>query len=161
MKNKIIFFLRRLINIITMKVITKIIYVKETDIPLTKTRKGFLRQFLENRPSTYYKNGNVQCEPSTNRSISELTSILRSRFPITSIESVIRIIAELNRDGRCYIVWCTQVKKFVVFGGFNSSRPINKNFITNYSTKYFGDKQGLDGISYKQLIAIRKDQLKL
>ncbi len=158
---KVIRYFWRLILIIRMKTITKIIYVNETDIPLTKTRKSFLRQFLEKRPNTYHKNGNIQCNRSSSRSISELTSIVRSRFPITTIDAVIRIVAELNHDNRCYLVWCTQVNKFVVVGGFSKDNPCRKNFITNYSKKYFGEKVGVDGISYNQLIDIRNDQLNL
>lgn len=144
-----------------MKNSNKIIYVKERDIPLTKTRKGFLRRFLEHRPPTYHKNGNIQCDNRRSRSISELTYIVKSRFPVTSYESIIRIIAELNRERRCHLVWCTQVKKFVVVGGFNSERQSKSSFITNYSTKYYGEKVGLDGISYRDLIDIRADQLNL
>jgi hypothetical protein len=158
---KLKYFFRRLISYIKMKTITKILYVREEDIPLTKTRKSFLRQFLEKRSSTYHKNGNIQCDSRSNRSISEVTSIIRSRFPITSVDAVIRIIAELNKDGRCYLVWCTQVNKFVVVGGYNETNPCGKNFITNYSRKYYGEKIGVDGISYSQLIEIRKDQLSL
>ena len=85
-------------------------YCKEKDIPKTKTRKEFLRYFLIQKPYTYFKNNKIQCDCNTNRSISDLLIIVRARFKKTSLNALIRILAELNKEGLCYIVWCTQKK---------------------------------------------------
>ncbi len=139
------------------KEITNIYYCKETDVPITKTRKRFLKEFLYKRPRTYYKNDNIQCESGTSRSITELVSITRSRFPNTSLEAVIRIIAELNYKGRCYVVWCTQVNKFVVHSGYDDGQT-SYSFFSNHAKKYYSTKTGVDGLSYEEIIKIKENE---
>ena len=143
-----------------MKINTKIITCSKEVIPSTRTRKGFLKQFLELRPATFNIDGTEDCSARRNRSISDLTSLVRSRFLVTSEKAVIRILAQLNQEGRCFLVWCTQINKFVVKGGYTDNGTSN-NFITNYSTKYFSKSTGVDGFSYDELMEIRRKELKL
>ena len=128
---------------------------RNQDIQITRTRKDFLKLFLAKLPETYYLNGRVQSEGNKHRSFSDLLTITKDRFPKTSLKNVIGIIARLNKEGYCDIVWCKQVNRFVVRGQKN--RP-GLNFITSFSTEYFKDAVGEDDISYKQLIRIRKEE---
>ena len=132
---------------------------KVDDIPKTKTRKEFLRQFFTLRPATYYvENGRKQCNERTHRSFSDLLALTQDRFKVTSINAIIRIVAQLNIEGKCDIVWCTQVKKFVVRGGMNNP---GLPFVTRYSVDYFKKEVGTDGIHLQQLIDIRaKEKVK-
>mgnify|MGYP003636082607 CR=1 FL=1 len=128
---------------------------KEGDVPQTITRKEFLRSFLAKRPSTYFLNGREQASSKTHRSFTDLLAITKNRFPRTSLQAIIRIIAQINIEGGCDVIWCTQIKKFVVRGGYsNPGIP----FVTKYSIKYFEDKVGEDGISFKTLMKIREEQ---
>lgn len=125
------------------------------DIPKTKTRKEFLREFLRKTPATYDINDKEQCKSNAHRSFSDLLALTQDRFPKTSEKAIIRIVAQLNIEGLCDIVWCTQVNKFVVRG--RKQQP-GLPFMTNYSVNYFKDKIGVDGISYEHLIKIREEQ---
>jgi|TARA_R110000822_G_scaffold152112_3_gene291282 hypothetical protein len=131
------------------------IKVATKDVPLSGTRKEFLRQFLSNRPPTYFLNGREQASAKTHRSFSDLHALTKNRFQRTSLDAIIRIVAQLNIEGLCDVVWCGQVKKFVVRGG-KSSPGIP--FVTNYSVKYFEKTKGEDGITYEQLIQVRTAQ---
>ena len=96
-------------------------YVKEEEIPITKTRKELLKKFFKKLPPTYYKNGKQQCKNHANRSISDLLVIVRERFPKTTISGLLRILCILNEKGMCYIVWCKQTKKYVMKTGKQNS----------------------------------------
>lgn len=148
----IIFINRRLIYFKNKMVKFK---CKVEDVPKTKTRKDFLREFFRTRPPSYYMNGKLQDKGKTHRSFSDLLILTQDRFKITSIQAIIRIVAQLNIEGKCDIVWCTQVNKFVVRGGMNNP---GLPFITKYSQDYYKNKEGVDGISFNQLMVIREKE---
>tara|TARA_R110000822_G_scaffold302649_2_gene426960 strand:+ start:15343 stop:15927 length:585 start_codon:yes stop_codon:yes gene_type:complete len=129
---------------------------KTVDIASTKTRKEFLRAFLATMPPTYFMNGREQCRAKAHRSFSDLLVLTQDRFPKTTEKSVVRIVAQLNIEGLCDIVWCTQVEKFVVRGRRNNP---GIPFITNFSVKYFTQSTGVDGISYEHLMKVRDNEL--
>jgi len=128
---------------------------KEEDVPSCRTRKEFLRTFLAKRPETYFLNGRIQCTAKTHRSFSDLLALTRNRFPRTSLKAIIRIVAQLNIEGACDIVWCKQVKKFVVRGGYSN---VGIPFVTSFSANYYQKQTGVDGISYTQLMKVREEQ---
>tara|TARA_R110000772_G_scaffold54130_1_gene123549 strand:- start:64781 stop:65215 length:435 start_codon:yes stop_codon:yes gene_type:complete len=138
---------------------TRIIYAKVEDLPETRTRKAFLKNFLKALPATYHKAGRTECNANCNRSITDLISLVRSRFLKTSKERVIEILAELHNEGRCYIIWCRQVERFVVKGGLNENSIGNSKFVSNYSVQYFGNKLGNDGLGYEELMEIRDNHI--
>ena len=141
-----------------------IIQCKVKDIPITKTRKDFLREFLLKTPATYDSNLKKQCEPDCHRSFSDLHTLTKSRFKKTSLVAIIRIVAELNVERICDVVWCNQVKKFVVRARKGEELTPKENakvpFVTVYSQDYHKNSVGTDGISFTQLMKTQKEQLK-
>lgn len=131
------------------------IFVKETDIPKTSTRQDFIRQFLKIKPSSYNDENytNLQCESGRFRSITELHEVVKSRFPVTSFEAILRIVKTLiDEEGAgVSMVYCTQVNK-VVLRYFNKS---TKKYITSFSRDNYYKTKGVDGYSledYEKMI---------
>ena len=143
---------------------TKAIKCKLEDIPATHTRKAFIREFMMLAPATYYNNNSLQEPEGKDRSFSDLWSLVKSRFPKTSFNALVRIIAELNQEKLCDVVWCAQNNKFMVRNQKTLTRKkISLNplpFITSHSKKYFENKEGVDGVSYKELMKIKEKELK-
>lgn len=134
------------------------IYIKEDDIPLTKNRKTFIRNLIMNGGAITYLDPectHVQCDKkNAYRSITELLLIVRSRFKITSLKSVITILKELiEEDKRIALVYCTQINKVVV--KYIKNIPTTYG-ITDYSRRNFYDKKGIDGYSLKDYEDIYK-----
>lgn len=125
------------------------IYVKEEDIPVTETRKDFIRRFLRNTSPPSYSDRRctiVQCTANRYRSITELHQLTLSRFPKTSFEAIIRIVKTLIDEDACVsMVWCTQVNK-VVLKYFDKA---TKTYITNTSRNNYYDSKGVDGYSLR------------
>lgn len=127
----------------------KVIYSK---LPEVSTINKFLGAYFRNgMPATYHKNGKVQCRAGANRSFSDLLGMTLSRFPKAKLKDVVKAVAASHKRGRCYVVWCTQIKKFVVRPSSKYSGP----FVSNYSERY-SDKTGTDDISYHDLMKIKK-----
>jgi hypothetical protein len=127
----------------------KVIFIKESDVPLTNTRKQLVRYFLRGKAYTSYADKeciSVQCKCTANRSITDLHSIIISRFPKTSLEAVVRIVREfMNEDKSIILVWCTQINKVVIRCINNpTSEWISKTSRNNYYTS-----KGVDGYSLK------------
>ena len=103
----------------------KIIYLKETDIPLTKNRKQLIRYFLRGKSIPTYDNvecTKLQCDGKGKdngvtafRSITDIHMIVKSRFPKTSLEGVVKIIHTfIQEDKAVVLVWCKMINKVVV-----------------------------------------------
>lgn len=94
------------------------IFVKTTDVPLTKTRQQFIRAFLANKAMITYHNLSCteqQCKAGANRSISEIHRITLSRFPKTSFDAIIRIVKDLiDHDALFRMTYCTTINKVVL-----------------------------------------------
>lgn len=122
------------------------IFVKTADVPITKTRQAFIRNFLANKAMTTYENlscTQVQCRPGANRSISEIHRITLSRFPKTSFDAIIRIIKDLIDHDGCYrMTYCTTINKVVLMYTSKAERK----YISPNATQYF-TKVGVDGYS--------------
>jgi hypothetical protein len=130
--------------------ITEKIYVKETDIEITKTRKAFIKRLITQKGVVTYSDSNfktIQCDnKSAYRSISELHIIVKTRFKLTSLKSLIKIIKEIINEEKCIaLVWCTQINKVVVKYMENS----NGYYITDYSKSNYYESIGVDGYSLK------------
>jgi len=133
-----------------MKEIAEKIYVAEIDIAPTKTRKAFIKRLIMQKGVITYKDEeclNVQCDnKSAYRSVSELHLIVKTRFRLTSLKSLIKIIKEIIDEEKCIaLVWCTQINKVVVKYMQNS----NGYYITDYSKSNYYDSIGVDGYSLK------------
>lgn len=131
-----------------MKEIAEKIYVSELDIPATKTRKSFLKKLITQSGVITYKDLNcseIQCDnKSAYRSISELHIIVRTRFRLTSLKSLVKIIKEIIEEDKCIaLVWCTQINKVVVKYMKNN----NGYYITDYSKSNYYKSIGVDGYS--------------
>ncbi len=133
-----------------MKEITEKIYVSEKDIELTQTRKAFVKKLIMKKGVITYSDAeylNIQCDnKSAYRSVSELHIIVKTRFRLTSLKSLIKIIKEIINEEKCIsLVWCTQINKVVIKYMENS----NGYYITDYSKSNYYEKIGVDGYSLK------------
>jgi hypothetical protein len=129
------------------------IYVKESDVPKTRTRKSFIKKFLIGKKIPSYENSEftvIQCNgkgenvDGASRSITELWELIKSRFPATSMKAMIKILFEIiQEDQSVVLVWCEKIQKVVVKYVPNTSAQ----WITNYSVKHHYTKKGVDGYS--------------
>ena len=131
------------------------IYVKETDIPITGTRKAFLKKLIMGQGVITYKDPEctkVQCDKkSAYRSVSELHIIVKTRFKVTSLRSIIKILNKIIEEEKCIsLVWCTQINKVVV----KYMKNIDSAYITDYSKRNYYNSVGLDGYSLADYEAI-------
>lgn len=137
----------------------ELIYIKESDIPLGKTRQDLIRKFLRGVSYTSYSNPEcteVQCNNGKYRSLTELHAIVCSRFPKTSFEAIIRIVFEMiEKENSIVLVYCTTVNKVVVKYEPNKAA----RWISVYSEKNYSDNIGVDGYSLNSIKKI-KDNLK-
>jgi hypothetical protein len=127
-----------------------LIYVKKSEIPLFKTRKPFLKAILKNKGVITYSNPEctvIQCDKkSAYRSISELHQIVKTRYKITSLRALLKIIKEIIDEEKCIsVVWCTQINKVVV--KYMHGTP--GTYITAYSKDRYYESKGVDGYSLK------------
>lgn len=129
----------------------KLIYIKESDIPLTKHRKSFIKKIITEKGAVTYEDKEctiIQCnKKSAYRSISELHLIVKSRFKLTSLRTLVKTLTELSEeDKRIALVYCTQINKVVV--KYVKNCPTNYG-ISNYSRNNFYDQKGVDGYSLR------------
>jgi hypothetical protein len=126
---------------------TSPIFVKTSEVPETKTRKAFIREFLKNKAYTSYSNlscTSVQCRPGANRSVTEIHQLTLSRFPKTSFEAVLRIIKELiDEDASIRFTYCTTIKKVVIMYAKPKEGYSSPHAASNRELK------GVDGYSIK------------
>jgi hypothetical protein len=137
------------------------IYVKESDVPKTRTRKNFIKKFLTGKKIPSYQDKEfttVQCNgkgenlSGASRSISELHELTLARFPFTSLLAVIKIIYELiEEDKSVILIWCGKIEKVVVKYVSNTSAE----WISSYSVKNHYTKKGLDGYSLEDYESIK------
>ena len=132
------------------------IYIKESDIPKTGTRKDLIRKFLRGVVYPSYLDTEctqVQCQGSKFRSITELHEIVKSRFPVTSLKAIIKIIYQIiAEDQSVILVYCTQVNKVVLKYQPNKSAE----WISNYSRKNYFTTKGEDGYSLEDFEEIKE-----
>jgi len=126
------------------------IFVKESDIPVTRWRKQFIKALIMQGGVITYKDKEckiIQCDRKTAyRSITELHILTRSRFKFTSLEAVVKIIKEIIDEEKCIaLVWCTQINKVVV--KYLKNTPAE--YITKYSQERYFESKGVDGYSLK------------
>ena len=138
------------------------IYIKESDIPATSTRKNLIRYFFRGKViPTYFDKEctQLQCDgkgesgKGSSRSITELHEIIKSRFPITSLKAVVKIIYQLiDEDHSIILVWCKKINKVVVQYNDNAS----SNWISSYSKKNYFTTKGEDGYSLEDFEKIKE-----
>ncbi len=140
------------------------IYVKEEDVPKTKTRKNFIKKFLTGKKIPSYHdpeftkiqcNGKGENVDGASRSITELWELTKSRFPATSMKAMVKILFELiEEDKSVVLVWCNKIQKVVVKYESN----ISTEWISKYSLNHHYTKKGVDGYSLADYNEI-KDKL--
>ena len=146
-----------------MKQSEKIIYLKEEDVPLTKTRTQLIRHFLRGKSIPTYDNiecTKLQCNGKGKdtginafRSITDLHMIVKSRFPKTSLEAIVKIIYDfIQKDQAVVLVWCKMINKVVV-KYYNNP---NGSYITKYSREGYYSVKGEDGYSLRDFDEMRK-----
>ncbi len=130
------------------------LFVKQSDVPATNTRKDFVRRFLRGKFESYSDENynNLQCEKGRYRSITEVHQIVVSRFPRTSFEAILRIVRDLiNEENPISMIWCTQVNKVVLRYYDRATRT----YMTNHSRERYFNSKGVDGYSladYEKMI---------
>jgi hypothetical protein len=139
-----------------------VIYVKESDVPLTHNRKQLIRYFLRGKSIPTYDDPEctkLQCDGKGQdtkvnafRSITDIHMIVKSRFPNTSLEGVVKILKTfIEEDKSVVMVWCNMINK-VVMKYYNND---SGKYLTKYSKENYYDKKGVDGYSladYEQII---------
>jgi len=125
-----------------------LIYVRLTDIPTTKTRKGLIKKILTSKGVITYSDvecTQVQCaKKDAFRSVSDLHMIVKSRFKYTSLNALMKIIKEVIDEEKCVaLIWCTQVNKVVL--KYQPNTP--KSYVTTYSKSNYYKTKGVDGMS--------------
>lgn len=123
-----------------------ILYLPDS-VPKTKTRKQLLKYILTNGGVESFEDEKcsvLQCRKGAYRSITDLHMIVKSRFKITSLNSVIKAIKEIIEEDSCVVmVYCTQVNKVVL----RYNKNTNRSYLTDYSRKNFYKTKGVDGYS--------------
>ena len=142
------------------------IYVKISDIELTKTRKSFLKKLITNKGVITYSDKEctiVQCDKkSAYRSVTDLHAIVCSRFKYTSLSAVVKIIKELIEETKgIVLVYCTQINKPVV----RYSSPSEGKYVSDYSKSNYYKTKGVDGYSLemfdKMISSLKKQFIKV
>ena len=135
----------------------KLIYIKESDIPLGKTRQDLIRKFLRGVSYTSYNDKectDVQCEKGKYRSLTELHAIVCSRFPKTSFEAVVRIVIDiLEKEQKVVLVFCSTVKKVVI--RYKENKTVQ--WISDYSKSNYYNEVGVDGWSLKMIEELKQN----
>ena len=69
-----------------------------------KTKFDYIKMYLDaDCPSTYYKDGTLQCYKYKNRSVRDLYYLTRAKFKTTTLKEVCKIIFKLaNGDWKNY-----------------------------------------------------------
>jgi hypothetical protein len=133
------------------------IYVKELDVPKTRTRTQLIRFFLRGVSYKSYHDKEctkLQCDSGKFRSITELHSIVLSRFENTSLKAVVKIIHTIMKESSFVIlVYCTEVNKVVVKYALNKSAQ----WISDYSIKHFYTKKGVDNYSLENFYTMNEE----
>lgn len=140
----------------------QILYVKESELPSTKTRKAFLKAFIMNGGyNTYFDKEctKIQCNKvsqggnNSYRSVTELHAILQSRFKLTTLKATVRILKEIILEEKNIVmVWCTQIKKCVI----KYYKNMSSQYMTDYSKDRYYTTKGVDGYSLKDFDDIYK-----
>lgn len=134
-----------------------LIYVPESEVPLTSTRKDLVRRFIRGKSYRTYNDSQctqLQCEKGKFRSVTEIHLMVMSRFPKTSLEAIVRIINELIEEDACItMVWCTQVNK-VVLKYYDRA---TKEYMSSFSRKNYYTSKGVDGYSLKDFEEIKNN----
>ena len=147
-----------------MKQNEKLIYVKESDVPKTTSRKQLLRYFLRGKSIPTYDDPEctkLQCEGKGQdskinafRSITDLHMIVKSRFPVTSLEGVVKLIFEfIKEDKAVVLVWCNMIKKVTV-KYYNNS---NASYMSSHAKSNYYTTKGVDGYSLADYEKMRKN----
>ena len=138
------------------------IYVKESDIPLTKTRKALVKLFVLSKGFESYKDEKytiVQCDKGRYRSITELHQLVQTRFPITSFDSVLKIVNDcIDEKAGIVMVYCATINKVDLrYSGSVKTGEL----ITEKKKKNYYDKKGVDGSCLKdyeeRMLQIKKE----
>lgn len=134
----------------TVKEKQAVIYVKETDIPVTKTRQALIKLFITNKGYQTFTDKNctqIQCEKGRFRSITELYQMVLSRFPHTTFDAILRIVDDLIKKEKGFImIYCSTINKVVLRYIKNETCEM----ISEYSRSNYYNKEGVDGSSLEK-----------
>lgn len=90
---------------------TPAIYVRSKILNSSKTLEEFLINFFDRTtPTTYERNGEVQCGPGTGRSFGDLFAIIRVVFPETTPSGLGKCLMALGKKGYINTVLCGKIQ---------------------------------------------------
>lgn len=128
-------------------------YIK--NIGKSYNRRTLVELFLHEKPATYDDADCTRenCRAGAYRSVTDILAIVRTYYPVTSLEAILRIIKAISaKDKRVKLIWCTQIHKVVL--RYNSG-DASDEVISRYSTDRYLNTKGEDGYSlndYRQII---------
>lgn len=141
------------------------LYVKTEDVPVTRTRKDFIRKFLRGQIIPSYTDPEckkLQCDGKGEdkdskgmayRSVTELHALTCGRFPVTSLKAIVKILSEImEEDQTVILVWCKMISKVVVKYAPNKGAK----WMSDYSLGNYLNVKGVDGYSLKDFHDIKQ-----
>lgn len=118
-------------------------------------RRTLVELFLHEKPATYddAECTRENCRAGAYRSVTDILTIVRTYYPVTSLEAILRIIKTIStKDKRIKLIWCTQINKVVL--RYNSD-DTSEEVMSRYSVNRYLNTKGGDGYSlndYQQII---------
>lgn len=115
-----------------------------------KTRREMIKYLMSGKSASYSDAAcrNKQCDPGKNRSIDDLLAIVRSKFPKTSLNALVKHLTFLMGENRSTnFAWCTTIRNVVIL-----DTPYFKNdYITSYSRRNYYHSVSNSGMSLEKI----------
>lgn len=117
-----------------------------------------LNYFQNNCPTTYYKDGQLQCYSNSNRSFVDIYFLTKASFPDITMEEVAHImtyqlcIKDYSGKNDLTAIKCPQIGKVV----WRKKEPFWKSFQERNSVSSYGSARtvGVDGLSWNSIMVM-------
>ena len=97
--------------------------------------KELIEELISRQHDSYYPDGSLQCLASKTRSIIDVARIVLNHFPETSIEEIIRYIAEGLFRNTMHSLFCPQiVRQTITHGEIPAGYGYHRGFSSAYSS---------------------------
>jgi len=124
-----------------------------------KTKFEYIKAYLDAEcPSTYYKDGTLQCYKYKNRSVRDLFYLTKARFKSTTVKELCKIIFKLaNKDYNNYgFIYCNDIGDLIIFTHkmHNYSNFLQPKSFNIGEYNRFKEHRCAGGINYGQFLKI-------
>ncbi len=124
-----------------------------------KTKFDYIKMYLDaNCPSTYYKDGTLQCYKYKNRSVRDLYYLTRAKFKTTTLKEVCKIIFKLaNGDWKNYgFIYCGDIKDLIIYTKrmHDYANFLQQNELRSKGFFNFKHRETTSGITYAQFLKL-------